>query len=319
VVTQLTGVRSRVPINAVDGIVLTGRGQPSAELLTECARRSIRVAALSGTGRLRFAVSGPIGGNVHLRVAQHRAAGAADTNAMLARSFVAGKLQNSRRMLLRWSRSARTDRARLIDRLRVVVEERLQALRDTEDGDRIRGLEGDAARRYFRGLALHLGGIGTDFTFTGRSRRPPRDPLNAALSYTYGLVLAELVGALDAVGLDPQIGFLHGLRSGRPSLALDVLEEFRPAVADRFVVRTIARRQLAAVHFTFSPGGACYLTEDGRRALLDCYEVFKTEEVRHILLDRVVPRASLPGIQATLLARTIRGDLSTYPPFIGES
>jgi CRISPR-associated protein Cas1 len=164
-----------------------------------------------------------------------------------------------------------------------------------------------------------MGHRSPDFAFYGRTRRPPRDPLNAALSYTYGLLLVEVAGALEAVGLDPQIGYLHGVRSGRSSLALDVLEEFRPALGDRFVVRSINRGQLRSEHFTMAPGGSCYLDDEGRKTLIDHYEAFKSEEIRHPLLDQVMPRAQLVHVQATLLARAIRGDLATYPPYIIES
>jgi CRISPR-associated protein Cas1 len=309
----------RVPINGVDGVVLTGRAQPSAELLSECSRRRIRLAAVGRTGRLRFVVGGPQEGNVHLRLAQQRFTQDPSAVAAFARTFVAGKLQNCRRLLLRWSRESPDDRVRLFERHRYALEERLRSLPGTGDGDKIRGIEGDGTRRYFRGLALHMGHRSPDFAFYGRTRRPPRDPLNAALSYTYGLLLVEVAGALEAVGLDPQIGYLHGVRSGRSSLALDVLEEFRPALGDRFVVRSINRGQLRSEHFTMAPGGSCYLDDEGRKTLIDHYEAFKSEEIRHPLLDQVMPRAQLVHVQATLLARAIRGDLATYPPYIIES
>lgn len=312
------GSQRRVPINAIDGIVLTARAQPSAELLSECARRHIRLAALTKGGHLRFAVASPTSGNVQLRVSQCRLADQEEAVTTLARTFVAGKLQNCRRMLQRWSRDARQNQ-QLIERLQAVIEERLSGLASATDGDRIRGIEGDGTRRYFRGMALRLGETASAFSFMGRSRRPPRDPLNAALSYTYGLVLAEVVGALDAVGLDPQVGFLHGIRSGRPSLALDLLEELRPSQADRFVMRCIGRRQLSVEHFTTAAGGSCYLTDEGRAALLDNYEAYKSEEIIHPLLQQRVLRSQLPQIQATLLARKIRGDLRSYPPYVLEN
>lgn len=312
------GRRRRVPINAIDGIVLTARAQPSGELLSECARRHIRLAALTKGGRLRFAVAPPTSGNVHLRVSQCRLADHEESVSALARTFVAGKLQNCRRMLKRWARDARHN-GQLIEGLQDVVEERLHGLAHASDGDRIRGIEGDGTRRYFRGMALHLGETGSTFAFVGRTRRPPRDPLNAALSYTYGLLLAEIVGALDAVGLDPQVGFLHGIRSGRPSLALDLLEELRPSQADRFVMRSIGRGQLSTEHFTGAAGGSCYLSEGGRTVLLEHYEAYKSEEIIHPLLQQRVLRSQVPQIQATLLARKIRGDLSSYPPYVVES
>lgn len=315
-VARLDGSRAKVPMNALDGIVLAGRVQASSELLAECVRRNVRLSALTGGGRIRFCVGGPVGGNVHLRVAQLRACDDVDSQAALARSFVAGKLQNCRRTVLRWQRDADDANRPLFRDLIDVIEARLVGLATAHDGDRIRGIEGDGSRRYFRALAMHLGELRTGFYFSGRSRRPPRDPVNALMSFMYGLVLAEVVGALDAVGLDPQIGFLHGVRSGRPSLALDVLEEFRSSIADRFVVRVIARRQVVDSDFTCAAGGAWYLSDDGRKKVLRLFEEFRSDEVRHVLLDRSLPRSSIALTQATLLSRHLRGDLPTYPPYV---
>jgi CRISP-associated protein Cas1 len=315
-VERRDGTKTKVPFQAVDGIVLTARVQASGELLAECARRKVRLAALNRAGMLRYVVGGPVSGNVHLRVAQHGAHADEAHVLSLSRSFVAGKLQNCRRMLTRWEWDSEPRIRRPLAQLRQVVEERIGALSGAEDGDRIRGIEGDGTRRYFRGLALHLGGLRTGLYFSGRSRRPPRDPVNALMSYTYGLVTAEIVGSLEAVGLDPQIGYLHGVRSGRPALALDLLEELRPAVADRFVMRLIGRRRVSLDSFVVTGGGACYLSDDARPVVLDAYEEFKSEEVRHILLDRSLPRSSIPITQATLLARHLRGDLPSYPPYV---
>ena len=149
-----------------------------------------------------------------------------------------------------------------------------------------------------------------------RSRRPPRDPVNALISFLYGIVLTEVVGALESVGLDPQIGFLHGCRPGRPSLALDILEEFRPSLADRVAARLIRLRQVRVGHLTGTPNGARYLSDEGRRIVLDAYEQDNDNELEHSLLGRRVPRWTLPGVQATLLARHLRGDLPAYPPFV---
>jgi CRISP-associated protein Cas1 len=154
--------------------------------------------------------------------------------------------------------------------------------------------------------------------FGSRTRRPPRDPVNAALGFAYGVLLTEVAGAVEALGLDPQVGFLHGVRPGRPSLALDLLEELRPSVADRFVAGLLTRRMLVESDFVRTAGGACYLTDDGRRKFLAAYEEFKSSEVVHPLLDRRIPRSAVPVVQATLLARHLRGDLPAYPPYVAE-
>jgi len=311
--------KTRVPLETLDGVILLGGAQVTTEAIAACVKRGVRLASLQRNGRLRFSVGGPVSGNVHLRVAQINAATDPAHTAALSRWIVAGKLQNYRRLLARWSWDARDPYRVNINEQAKVVAERLAGLAGVTDGDRIRGIEGDATRLYFKGFSSQLASIGAGIYFSGRNRRPPRDPVNALLGYVYGLVLTEVVGALDAVGLDPQVGYLHGLRSGRPSLALDLLEELRPASADRLAVRLIGRRQVRSEHFLVTPGGACYLAEQGREQVVKAYEAFKEEETPHILLGRLIPRWSIPSVQATLLARHLRGDIPAYPPFVMET
>lgn len=306
----------RVPIETLEAVVLTGRADISNDAIGELVRRGVRLAAISKSGRLRFAISGPTKGNVLLRVAQYDCSRQPGRSLRLAKMFVAGKLQNSRRMMSRWAwdASGPTQRHLIMSDLDVIAA-RLAALPSASDGDTVRGIEGDGSRRYFRSMAVHLGETDSALSFERRSRRPPRDPTNALLSFTYGVVLTEVIGALEAVGLDPQIGFLHCARPGRPSLALDLLEEFRPSLADRFVVAALRRGQLTADDLEARAGHAVYLTEEGRRKLLQLYDAHRQREVPHPLLERPVPVALLPSIQATLLARHLRGDLPVYPPY----
>jgi CRISPR-associated protein Cas1 len=305
----------RVPIESLEAVVLFG-GQVTTDALAKCVEHGVRVTGLRRSGRVRFSVSGATSGNVLLRVAQHRAASDESATAAIARSIVAGKLQNYRNLLHRWAWDARPPERSMLLVQREVLAERIRGLSGLVDGDRIRGIEGDGTRRYFKGLAVHLGDRAGVGRFLLRTRRPPRDPVNALLSFLYALVQAELVGAIDAVGLDPQVGFLHGLRSGRASLALDLLEELRPAVADRLAVRLIHRRQLRLEHFTANGAGAWYLADEGRRLVLQAYEEAKDAEVEHRLLGRGLPAWTLPTVQATLLARHLRGDLPAYAPFV---
>lgn len=304
---------TRIPIEAVDGLILTSRAEVSNQALGELVRRGIRVSALSRTGRLRFFVGGPVSGNVHLRVAQTMAATDTSRANQVARWVVAGKLQNCRHSIQRWSWDATGNSRWVIEQEGAAVAERVGALPTAPTGDHIRGIEGDGTRRYFRCLGLHL--RESEFWFTQRNRRPPRDPVNALLGFAYGLLVAELVGAADAVGLDPQIGFLHGLRSGRPALALDLLEELRPSVADRFVVNIAMRHIVNKSHFR-RVGQACFLTDAGRDVVLSSYEKFREEEVFHPVLNRHVGRWALPTVQATLMARFLRGDIPCYPPYV---
>lgn len=313
---SIRGQRARVPIETVEAVVLLGGGQVTSQALSRCVERGIRVTALGRSGRVRWSVGGPTRGNVLLRVAQVRAADSPAATAALARWVVAGKLQNCRRMISRWLWDAGGSAQWLLRAERDAVDERIRALRSTGDGDQIRGIEGDGSRRYFKCLGAHLTSTGTGLSFGTRTRRPPRDEVNALMSFTYGLLLGEATGALDAVGLDPQIGFLHRVRPGRPSLALDLIEEFRPSVADRFTVGLVTRRVIRPEHFTHAAGGAVYLTDDGRKTVLTHYEQFKGGLVTHPLLGRDIPRWTLPTVQATLLARHLRGDLPAYAPFV---
>ncbi|MEZ5218392.1 MAG: CRISPR-associated endonuclease Cas1 [Ilumatobacteraceae bacterium] len=312
IVVTRTGRSNRVPLEAIDSVVLLGNSQVTTSAIDACVRHEVRVCALRRNGAVRFVVGGPRGGNVHLRTAQHRVADGAGS-VDYARSFLAAKLQNSRRMLLRWSRDAPVaTRANLALRAEAIGN-RLVRLANANDPGTLLGIEGDAARIYFAGMGQVLDGSG--FSFELRSRRPPRDPVNAMLGFGYGLLVTEMVGAAESVGLDHQIGFLHRARSGRPSLALDMAEELRPLV-DRFVVRVLRRRQIGTDSFRRMPGGGTYLSDFGRAAFLELWEVDKNREVPHTVLDRAVERWALPSIQATLLARSLRGDLRAYPGYV---
>lgn len=305
----------RIPIEAIDGVVLTGRAEITNDAIGELTRRGVRISAISRTGRLRFAMGGPTSGNVHLRIAQLRASDDPEATARLSRWFVAAKLQNCRRSVQRWSWDAHGDTRTVMERESERIADRIRFLGSAQDGDKIRGIEGDGTRSYFRCLALHLDQGEDMLGFPRRTRRPPRDPVNALLGFVYGLVLSELVAGLDAVGLDPQIGFLHRPRSGRPSLALDLLEEFRPSVADRFCVSTLSRKQIRSEHFQVV-GSGYYLTSEGRARVLALYEEHKNAEVPHPVLGRRIGRWMLPTVQATLMARYLRGDLPAYAPYL---
>lgn len=305
--------KQRIPLEAVDTVILLGGGHITTDAIAACAERQIRVACLRRSGAIRFTVSGPRGGNVHLRVAQHRASGDGGASLEIAKCIVAAKLQSSRRVLLRWSRDGDSVIGRPLRERADLIAERIGRISAVRDGDHLRGLEGDAARAYFAGMGMVL--ADSPFSFTDRNRRPPRDPVNALLGFSYGLLVTELIGALEAVGLDHQVGFLHRPRSGRPSLGLDLAEEFRPLV-DRLVVRILRRRELGPDDFTRTPGGATYLSEPGRARFLHLWEGAKNDSVDHVLMRRPVERWALPSVQATLLARHLRGDLNGYPPFV---
>ena len=309
--------RLRVPLLRLSGIVVFGRVMISPYLIHRCAEDGRNLVWLTAHGRFRARVEGETRGNVLLRRAQHLALSDADQPCQIARQIVAAKIQNSRQLVLRAAREAAAadDEAALTaagQRLARILEQ----LPATGDLNAVRGAEGEAARSYF-GVLGHM--VRTDrghFAPQGRTRRPPRDRTNATLSFLYALVRAECVSGLESVGLDPQVGYLHALRPGRPALALDLMEEFRPVLADRLVLTLVNRRQLQADHFEELPGGAVQLTEDGRRVVIVAYERRKEEEVQHRVLQRKVPLGLVPHVQARLLARHLRGDLEEYPPFL---
>lgn len=304
----------RIPLEAVDALIVLGGAQVTTQALDACVRRGVRVAALGMGGSLRFTVSGPTTGNVHLRMALFDAAMDDARSLAISKATVAAKLQNSRTVVRRWSRDAKdpTTREHLATRSEA-IRQRIARLSTVDTPDQVRGIEGDAARIYFRALAEAVASC--DLGFSARTRRPPRDPVNALLGFCYGLLVTECVGALESVGLDYQMGFLHRPRAGRPSLALDLAEELR-AVTDRFVVSLVRRRQIGADGFVHMPGGAVYLSDEGRTSLIEAWEAHKEVEIQHQLLRRPVGRWALPSVQATLLARHLRGDLSSYAPFV---
>lgn len=313
VVSLPTGKR-RVPLEAVDALVLLGGAQITTQAIDACVRRGVRVAALTMGGAVRFVVGGPANGNIHLRLAHYRAVEDEAHSLRLSKIIVAAKLQNSSRVVGRWGRDEREPaRSDGLGRRAVQLRERVARLVDASNPDQVRGVEGDAARVYFRALGIALST--TRLGFRARSRRPPRDPVNAMLGFCYGLLVTELIGAVEALGLDYQMGFFHRPRSGRPSLALDLAEELR-ALADRFVVGLVRRRQFGPDSFVRMPGGGVYLTDDGRAALIKIWEREKDRELHHGVLGRRVERWALPSVQATLLARHLRGDLPDYPAYV---
>lgn len=310
-VTTSEGPR-RIGMETIDALVLLGAGQITTDAIAACMEHNIQVAALKRSGRVRFIVSPPQRGNVHLRLAQVTAATDTGQTLDLARAFVAAKLHNSRSIIRRWARDARDDDVDRITARAELITERLSRLASVSTLDELRGFEGDAARAHFTAMGIVLND--TSINFTARTRRPPRDPVNALLSFCYGLLTTEVAGALEAVGLDPQIGFFHQPRPGRPALALDLVEELRP-LTDRFSITLLRRRQLGPSSFTYLPGGAVYLNDQGRKDLLTAWENAKMTTLDHPVLSREIERWALPPVQATLLARHLRGDLPGYPAF----
>ncbi len=309
----------QVPLLHLGGIVCMGRVNMSAALMQRCAEDGRSVVFHDGRGRFSARVVGPTGGNVLLRRAQHETLSDPEQVGAICRNIVAGKVQNSRQVLLRAAREAedsedREALAKAADRLADVV----RRLEHHSDPQQIRGLEGEAGRAYFQTFGRMVRVNRETFAFNGRVRRPPVGRVNALLSFFYALLLNDCVAAAESVGLDPQVGYLHTLRPGRPALALDLMEELRSVIADRLVLTLINRRQIAASDFDEQPGGAMRLTDDARKQVIVAYQKRKQDELTHPMLERQVPLGLVPHVQARLLARHLRGDLESYPPFLAR-
>lgn len=305
-------LRLRVPLHHLHAVVCFGRIHLSAPLMHRLADEGIALVLLNEQGRFKARLEGSISGNVLLRRAQHQASLDPAQMLELVRCFVAGKIRNARSVLQRGAREAKqADEAALLSRRADDLAASLRALPGVPLAgglDRLRGIEGEAARQYFSGLPLLLrADARKDFAMQGRSRRPPRDRFNALISFLYALWMNDCRSALEAAGLDPQVGFLHALRPGRAALALDLMEEYRP-FADRLALTLINRQQLAAEDFDLREGGAVSLKSEARKAVLVAYQERKQEEIMHPLLAQTVPLGLVPLVQARLLARAIRGE-----------
>lgn len=309
--------RLRVPLHHLSSVVCLGNIGVSTPLMHRLAEDGIALVLLDANGRFKARIEGPTSGNVLLRRAQHQRTGEATFVLDTARAFVAAKVKNARQVLLRGARDAKLpgDSAQLA-RGADDLAASLRALPAVDSLDELRGFEGEAARQYFGRMVLLVRPDARDaFQMDGRSRRPPRDRTNALLSFLYSMWMNDCRSALEAAGLDPQIGFLHALRPGRAALALDLMEEFR-SFADRLALTLVNRGQVGAGDFVEHEGGAVLLGGDARKAVVVAYQERKQEEITHPLLAQPIPLGMLALVQARLLARTIRGETDGYLPFV---
>ena len=309
-------VKLQVPLHHLAAVVCFGHVAVSVPLMHRLADEGIALVLLDSYGRFKARLEGATSGNVLLRQAQHRRANDAGFALETARACIAGKVKNSRQSLLRGAREAKNkDDKACLTRGADDLAASLRALPGAQDLDKVRGIEGDAARRYFECLNLlvrsDLRGV---FSMEGRTRRPPRDRMNALLSFIYAMWMNDCRSAVEAAGLDPQIGFLHVVRPGRAALALDLVEEFRP-LADRLALTLVNRGQLAASDFIEREGGAFSLEGDARKAVIVAYQERKQEELAHPLLAQPLVLGLVSLVQARLLARAVRGETEGYLPF----
>lgn len=310
-------VVGRFPMHNLDGVISFSYAGASPALMGACAERNIALSFCSPRGKFLARVSGGSGGNVLLRRTQYRVADDPAASCRAARSMIFGKLYNSRWSIERTCR----DHALRIDqqRLRAAsqrIQDVLPAVLEETSLDSLRGLEGTAATAYFSVFDDLILNLKKDFFFHGRNRRPPLDNLNAMLSFAYGLLAHDCASALESVGLDSYVGFLHRDRPGRTSLALDLMEELRPCMADRFVLTMINNRIVSEQDFERQESGAVQFTENGRRTFLKSWQEKKQNPITHPYLNEKLPWGLVPYLQALLLARYLREDLDAYPPFL---
>jgi len=318
VVVKVDGeTRMRLPIHTIGGIVCFGQVSCSPFLMGLCGENNVAISFLTENGRFLARVQGPVSGNVLLRREQYRRADAPAASATIARAVIAGKIANCRTVLQRGLRdhphtAGAGELRRAITRLASILGQSKAAL----SLEALRGIEGDAAKTYFSALDCLITSQKENFFLHTRSRRPPMDNVNALLSFLYTLLMHDVSAALESVGLDPAVGFLHRDRPGRPGLALDIMEEFRPILADRLVLSLINLRQLKAQGFKKTEAGAVTMSDDTRKKVIAAYQERKKDELEHPFLGERVSVGLLPHIQARLLARFLRGDLDGYPPFL---
>lgn len=308
---------ARVPIHNLEGIVCFGFMGASPSLMELCCTNDVGLSFISPYGKFLARVGGKVSGNVLLRKTQYLLSDEADESARLAKYFVLGKLMNCRSVLQRFSRdypsavdvAFRNNFSKLTDGIARIKSEYLPL-------NELRGMEGMLSKFYFSCFDDLILSRDAAFSFDVRSRRPPLDRVNALLSFSYSLIAADCASALESVGLDPQVGFLHRLRPGRPSLALDLMEEFRPYLGDRFVLSLINNHVVRSSDFVVKENGAVLLTDEARKTVLTAWQKRKQEEIMHPYLEEKIQIGLLPYAQALLLARHLRGDIDGYPPFL---
>lgn len=305
-----------IPLHHVESLVVFGNVMMTPFLIHRLARDHKSVTWLTEHGRFMARTETPISGNVLLRVAQHGCACDEARTLDIARFFAAGKLQNQKQTLMRSAREALNDDPELLRQAAKDINRQIGCLPLAKTVDEIRGIEGTAARAYWEVFPLMLRHNRDFFWLSERTRRPARDPINALLNFVYTVLANDCASACQSVGLDPQVGFLHALRPGRSSLALDLMEEMRPVTADRSIITLINRQQLTERDFILHEGNTVTIKEDARKLILSHLTERKKEDVLHPLTNRKTPLGLIPHVQARLLAQHLRGDRSHYPPYL---
>ena len=308
---------ARIPLHNLEAVVTFGYTGASPKLMGACAKKNIALSFMTEHGKFLARITGEVRGNVTLRKEQYRISDCEERSAAIAKSFITGKIYNSKWVLERAIRdySLRIDGNKLKLKSQS-LSKAIKLVQICEETEQLRGIEGEAASLYFSVFDDMILQQKDDFFFHARNRRPPLDNVNAMLSFAYSLLANMCASSLEAVGLDPYVGFLHKDRPGRISLALDLMEEFRSVMADRFVLTLINKRIVDNKGFTTKENGAVIMNDDTRKVFLSSWQTRKQEVIQHPFLDEKVEWGMVPYVQALLLARFIRGDLDAYPPFL---
>lgn len=306
----------RISLHNLQAIVTFGYTGASPALMGVCAQRNIELSFMSGNGRFLARVTGEVKGNVTLRKQQYRVSDDREKSIKIARNFILGKVYNSRWVLERAGRdyAMRLD-AELIRKKSLYLAQSMKNIRMCENNEELLGLEGEAASVYFSVFDELILQQKKDFYFHGRNKRPPLDNVNAMLSFAYSLLASMCGSALESVGLDPYVGFFYTDRPGRMSLALDLMEEFRSIMADRFVLTLINKRIMKSDHFMKKENGAVIMSDEGRKLFISAWQSKKQETITHPFLNEKIEWGMAPYVQSMLLARYLRGDIDEYPPF----
>ena len=316
VVKKEETVSMRLPLHNLENIVCFNYPGVSPALMGACAERNVGLCFLTPNGRFLARINGKVKGNVLLRKKQYQVSERNEESIPIAASFLLGKIANCRKVIERAVR----DHAMLVDvqalgQASASLKETLLAIPECKTIGDLMGFEGSAAKIYFGVFDQLILQQRDDFAFKERSRRPPLDNMNSLLSFLYTLLTNEVASALEGVGLDPYVGFLHQDRPGRPSLALDLMEELRPVFADRLALSLVNRKQIAGKGFIQKESGGILMDDDTRKTVLTAWQERKKEEILHPYLKERIPFGLIPHVQAMLLSRFLRGDLDAYPPF----
>ena len=317
VVLNQDKVLGRIPLHNLEGIMAFGYTGASPALMGVCAKRNISLCFLKPSGSFLARVTGRVYGNVTLRKEQYRISDSPDQACKIAKNFIIGKVFNARWVIERVTRehTLSVDCAKL-KKVSAQLQSAIELIKDCTSNEQLRGYEGEAASLYFSVFDDMILQQKDSFYFDGRNKRPPMDRVNAVLSFVYTLLANNTASALESVGLDPYVGFLHTDRPGRISLALDVMEELRPVMADRFVLSLINKRIINADGFVVRENGSVEMSDETRKIILTQWQNRRQEKIKHPFLEEKIEWGMVPYAQALLLARTIRNDLDAYPPFL---